>query len=558
MSILFNSTGSAYSLTSFGNFYFTQTFEVMSIIFSIFLILLLINIKTIFRELRKVQKKTWIILFIIFLFGFWLRNAEYRYGQGFDGYFYQDTAKVLYEKDLFMKGCAIGNIDSCLLYHQPLFPAGFPYLITFLFHLFGEHDILAMYLSGILSSLTIPIIFLIGYFLFSNERKGLYAALVFSLIPLDILIAPTASVRSVSLFFIALTVLFYLMALKRDSVKFWSLVAITSSLSIYMRQENSIIFIPMLVGLFLFGYFKREHFKNMNSIKQTFLFNSKKFAVPIIIFIITQIPVQHWIIFSNLKDMGQGGALFTFDSAKVKIPLMFQSLFLPVKTTGIHIFPPLISIISVSSLIFLFKKQYFKQILFLLTLFFVFFLIAAFYFASGIIIYLHPIVLSYALLSGFVIGKIEGKIKLNKAVFFSIIFIILLVTFPWILVKFSIFKDGRMGDHPLERITLQLIEAVNSTPKNSLIFISQSTVPSFDLVKTSERRWIDIELIPADNYNFVKNEIASSKGKPMYFIEDYRCKYEKDECCDFIYKNFELLNYTSIGDMKVFRIEPKV
>ncbi len=560
MSILFNSTGPLYSSTPFGYFYFTQTFVVMSIIFSLFLILLLVNIKTIFRELKKIQKKTWIFLIIIFILGFWLRNAEYRYGQGFDGYFYQDTAKVLYEKDLFMKGCAIGNTDSCLLYHQPLFPAGFPYLITLLFRIFGEHDILAMYLSGVLSSLTIPIIFLIGYLLFSDERKGLYAALIFSLIPLDIMVAPTASVRSTSLFFLALTVLFYLIALKKDSIKFWSLVAITFSLSIYMRQENSILLIPLIAGLFLFGYFRKEQFKNLITIKKTIISIFRKFSIPILILILTQIPVQHWILFSNIPDISQSRTMFSFQYLKVKATFILHDLFLPPQALKeFNLFSPIVSLIFLSSFIFLFKKQIYKEIAFISILFFIFFLFAASYLSYWPISFdyvrhIHPIVLSYALLSGFVIGKVEEKIKLNKTIFFSTIFIVLAI-FSWVPFKFSIFKDGRMGDYPMEHLTVQLIKAVNTTPQNSLIFISQSAVPSFDLVKAEERRWVDINLIPADNYNFVNNEIANSKNRPMYLIEDYMCKYEKDESCNFIYENFKLLNYTVIDEVKVFRME---
>ena len=566
MSIPFNSTGLlSYSSSSLGYFYLTHSFEITTIVLFLFLILLVINFKLIVREFKKIQKKTWIILFLIFILGFWLRNAEYRYGQVFDGYLYIDTAKVLYHNNLLMEGCGIGNLDSCILYHQPLMTPGHPYLITLLFKLFGEHDLLAMYLSAFLSSLTIFLIFFIGYTLFSSERKGLYAALIFALISLDILIAPTGSARSTSAFFLALTLLFYLIALKKDSIKFWSLVAITFSLSIYMRQDNSILILPLILGLFIFDYLKKENFKNFTSIKKTIIYTSKKFFIPVVIFIVTQIPVQHWIWFSHTNM-----SLISFEYLKIKLSLMWCTVFFPwiIKS---YMFLQSASILFLSSFLFLphlFKsdRKSFNKVIFILIIFFIFFFLVAFYFLPpngfDYIRQMHPIVIPYAIITGFVISELERISKINQKIFLSLILIIMVI--PLVLIfsfKFSyvnIFRDGRLTtDIPFEFMTAPLIKLINSAPPNSLIFISQSAVPSFDLVENNERRWVDIEMIPADNYNIVKHEIMKSKSSPMYFIEDYRCKNSMDDSCKFIYENFNFINYTAIGDFKLYKIEYK-
>lgn len=566
MSVLFNSTGSlSYSSSSLGYFYLTHSFEITTIVTLLFITLLILNTKTIFREFKKIKKKTWIILFMIFILGFWLRNAEYRYGQGFDGYLYIDTAKVLYHNNLLMEGCGIGNLDSCILYHQPLMTPGHPYLISLLFKLFGEHDILAMYLSGFLSSLTILLIFFIGYTLFSSERKGLYAALIFVLIPLDILIAPTGSARSTSAFFLALTILFYLIALKKDSIKLWSLTAIIFSLSIYMRQDNSILLVPLILGLFLFNYFKKENFKNLNSIKKTIVSTSKKFFIPTVIFIVTQIPVQHWIWFSHTNM-----SLMSFEYLKIKIYPMWCTVFFPWITKS-HMFLQLASIFFLSSFLFLphlFKsdRKSFNKVTFILIIFFIFFFLVAFYFhppnSFDYIRQIHPIVIPYAIIVGFVISELERISKINRNIFLLLISIVLITPLVLVLsLKFSfigIFRDGRLTtDIPLEFMTAPLIKLVNLTPQNSLVFISQSAVPSFDLVKSDERRWVDIEMIPAANYSLVKYEIMNSKSRSMYFIEDYRCKNNMDDSCKFIYENFNFTNYTVVGDFKLYKIEYK-
>jgi hypothetical protein len=165
--------------------------------------------------------------------------------------------------------------------------------------------------------------------------------------------------------------------------------------------------------------------------------------------------------------------------------------------------------------------------------------------------YMQSLHIPYAILAGFALSSIEEKINekvksrnFRNIIFFTI-FIVLIFSTP-IQYKFSLFNDGRLN----EPFTGVLIRALNVTPSNSLIFVSQSASPDFDLVRTKERRWIDIDMIFANNGVWTKQEIENSKNKSIILIEDYRCMYSKDVACKFIYENFKLeqiANFTYKG-----------
>ncbi|MEM5806799.1 MAG: glycosyltransferase family 39 protein [Candidatus Aenigmatarchaeota archaeon] len=531
----------------------------MTPIFSIFIFLLITKFRDIFHTFSEVKLQTHFILLLIFLLGFWFRNSEYSYGASFDGYFYVDTARTLYEKNLYAKGCAIGNLEFCRLYHQHLFPPAYPYLIYLLFVFFGEHDLFAMYISGILGSLTILLVFSITYLLFKDEEISLMAALIFAFVPLDIMISQTSAVRASTLFFISLTILFYLITLQNFSFHMFSLLAITFSLTIYMRQENSILLVPMIIGLFLF-----TNHKNLINQMKYLKFLKKEVVIPILLFLLTQIPVQHWILF-NPFGFGAFRSLFSLQSLQIRLPYVINDFFMPQRWIQVYLFQPVISFLFIMSIPLIFycyikkDKIIWKGGLFLLIVFCLYFLLNLSYFLLGgrisgdYIRQIHAIVLPYSILSALSL-LFPLKKFINKKFISFVIFIALTISMlPFIKINFSIFKDGRIE----EEFTRDLIMAINTTPENSLVLISQSAVPTFDLIRNKERRWIDTNIIPIQEYRFFWDEINESKGRPIYFISNYGCEYgEEEELCTFIHKNFKLSNHTSIGRrMKVFKVE---
>lgn len=542
-----------YYLNPLGYFFTSHTYEIMIPILIVLVFLFLINFKTVKKYFSKIDKKTWVILILIFLVGFWLRNSGYRYGAHVDGYFYQEAAKTIYEKNLFLKGCAIGSLENCRLYHEVLWPQGYPYLITILFHIFGEHDILAMYLSGVLGSLTIFLVFGIAYLLFKSKKIGLYSAAIFAFIPLDIYLSSTAAVRTTSLFFISLTILTFLISLKENSVKMWSLFSIVFSYTLYTRQENLVLLAPLI---FLFLSYNWGKLKKIKHIKKYF----EILSIPALIFIVTTIPFFHWLLFSNIN---YGGNVPTLSLRYIprNLPYMMNNMFFREEFSGKFLFIPWVSglmILSIAILVEIYvKKERVVNYIFLWIYFLVFFIGTSMYFdpSANSIRRMQPLFLPYSILAAIPIFLVAEKFKSYKKYVLPILLLSLFSSgfFFGISYKPYIFRDERME----ENFTRSFVEAVNSTPINSLTFISQTTVPDFDLLKRG-RRFIDIDLIPANHYKFTYEELNYSKNRPMYFIDAYRCRHEKDESCNFIYKNFKFLNCSELPNAKIYGINTKV
>lgn len=545
-----------YTRSFLGEFFISHMFIIMSFIFFIFLILIALNFKRIIEKFSKINRKTWILLLAIFLVGFILRNDAYFYGMEYDGAHYQETANGIYETGLYVKGCAIGNLQYCRLYHQVLFPAGFPYLIVLLYHIFGQTSLWSMILSAFLGSLTIILIYLISYLLFKNEHVGLYAALVFSLIPLEIMINGSASVRPVSSFFISATILLFLIALEEiEDIKLWSLFAITFSYSIYVRQENSLLLIPMLF-LLLFNKNGKKIIRNINL--NYFKEHSKiclRCSIPIAIFLISQIPVQHWILFGNV-DWNPLGPIFSFKYFYVMAPIMLQYLFYPVLRWTGTLYNPLVSIaFFLNSYFIIFNKKNRRELLSIWLWFILFFILFASFFQcpgfpdnipTNFVRYMTALNIPYAILSGFVLFKIGERVKLGRHTVISIIFIILILTSS-ITIPATMFKDARLD----EKIAGDMINAVNRTENECLIFISQCWVPNSDMLKDNKRRWIDTYLIMSGTENLIKKEMNNSKC--IIFIKDNICRNGCEERYKFIYDNLDLEFMFNQGVVEVYK-----
>lgn len=511
-----NCTG-IYHETNLGLFFLQNMFIIMSVILFVFIIALVFNISDIRKHLSGIEKKTLIILFLILLFGFFLRNSEYMYGYGLDGIHYTESARTWLHTGMFMKGCAIGDMDSCRLYHQVLFPAGFPYMILLLYMSFGVNTLNVMAFTGIVSSLTIILVFYITRLLFEKDDIGLYSALVFSLIPVDILIAGTGAARSVSLFFMGLTVLFFLIALKNDKLLNWMLVSVTLSLSIYIRQENSLLLIPL--SFFLIKKYRA-------SIKG--FITSSRFIISAALLGITQIPVQHFVLFSGGLST-HGIPEFSLSYIPLHLPMMLSGLFVPFN--GVAIFSSVTTILFLSSAVFLFRKEI-KNAGFLWVWFLSFFVLYILYFYCPTLLcgehvrYMSSLSIPYSILAGFSVFWIAEHFKIKKEYCFVIAFLALFIT-SGIAMPTSLFRDSRL-DEP--RLGDQL-SAIAGTPPECTVIIPINYMATGSDVLDARRRWID--------------EMANSEYEDLALIEA-----KEAECMVFVYASG--LNETLIAEKNRF------
>ncbi|MCX5839210.1 MAG: glycosyltransferase family 39 protein [Deltaproteobacteria bacterium] len=133
-------------------------------------------------------------------------------------------------------------------------PSGWPFLISLAFQLFGTDETLAFCLNNLLFAGGILIVFFIARLLAGGTFAGLIAALVFALIPHNLLWSNTVAAETSAAFFAGLAVLCTLVYLRTRAARHLFLLAVVLPFACYMRPESSLIalwtFAAMSINLF--------------------------------------------------------------------------------------------------------------------------------------------------------------------------------------------------------------------------------------------------------------------------------------------------------------------
>ena len=235
--------------------------------------------KDIKKLFKKIDRKTWIILLIIFIFGLSLRTfvAPHTHNIYFDEHVYMNVGQNIANEG---KGVMTlyGTPEKCFEYHYIKQPIGYPFLLGSAFKLFGTSETNAHYTTAIISSLAIMTVFLISYLLFENEKISMISTFIFTLVPISIIWAPTTSSDTAFVFFMGLTIFGFLSYFKnsKNRLLFFSFVCL--AYTVQMRPEGLILLIPVISMFFLF---KKDLFVTINK---------KKVILILLIFSILIIP----------------------------------------------------------------------------------------------------------------------------------------------------------------------------------------------------------------------------------------------------------------------------
>jgi 4-amino-4-deoxy-L-arabinose transferase-like glycosyltransferase len=219
---------------------------------------------------------------VLFLFGFYLRNETHAYGEPGQVPEYVDIATVAITDNSFGK-CRMWNQTDCLNLEDLEHPWGYPFLLSLMFRITGIDSTNAMIFSSFLNSMVIVLIFMICYLLFKNELTSLISSLVFAVIPIERVMAATTNAEPVSEFFVACTLVAFLLSMKIDTKEIWVLFLLILSYSLKVKQENAILLIILPIGLFLLDY--KISFRKMT-----------KLLLPIAIFLLVSIPFFVFVI----------------------------------------------------------------------------------------------------------------------------------------------------------------------------------------------------------------------------------------------------------------------
>ncbi len=228
--------------------YQNYIFIVMWLIFAAFIAMIAINIRTLAKPFRKIRKKTWLYLLIIFLTGLILRLFVFPHVHlmFIDEPWYMDMAKNMDNGN----GPVVCNLvdDYARECSLPLKPSGWPFLVSIIF-LFGVKNYYAIYLNSIIGSLSVILIFLLTYLLFRKQDTGLWSALFLALTPIQVIWSNTAETNNASVFFILLTMLFFFAYIDSRKKSMLTLTMLGLIFSILTRFENIV-----LAGLFILCY----------------------------------------------------------------------------------------------------------------------------------------------------------------------------------------------------------------------------------------------------------------------------------------------------------------
>lgn len=363
---------------------------VLFIIIIIICNLLYLSRKVIKREFKKINRKTWLIIGLIFFIGLFLRVfiIPYMHNLYYDEDGYLDIAKHISAEG---NNClCLDNLNGvCKFCGYSLKSVGFSFLLAVFFKIFSISHNTAFNVVAISGSLTILAMFFFLYTLFKEEKLALLGALILALYPLHLRWSGSVSAEIVSLFFILLTFTFLIIYFRTNKLTILLTSILFLCFTITIKEENMLlvlffltplsitkayrkkfliillffilIFIPYLTGNIMFhsageqeNYVMRytfwkqgkilsyEFFKNTIFQNLTFFFN-KDFTFPIIIFfnILGMI-----FMFKNDKKL-----CFMFLAWLLIIPTLFSAYIgKPLTFSEIrHYIPVLASVITFSS-----------------------------------------------------------------------------------------------------------------------------------------------------------------------------------------------------------------
>jgi len=393
--------------------------------FLLIIVFFVLGFKDIKKTFKPIKKTTWLILAAIFILAFVLRMfiTPHTHRVFFDEDIYLDIGKEILTH--WSGGlCNYGNNEEC---YDPTFmkwPNGYPFLLIFPYAIFGVSRAVAFNFVAFLGSLSVVLVFFIGYLLSKKDYVGLYAALIFALIPVHIMWSGTTASEPAFVFFMSLTVFAFLLS---QEVKNWEVYLFAIACLSYAIQTRSegLILLPIIAFLILL--FDKDFEKTIANRKFTI-------AWGLLFFLITPYLI-HTFHAARVDPWGASGGKFGFQYTKRNIP---ENAIFWIKGYPTIEHPWLYTLFSSIGAIYLILKQR-KVGLFLLFWFFIFFLLYGFFYAGSVrygadVRYSLTGYPSFVVLAGFGLyffhKILMKKLKSNLIVFFLLSLLVLSIFYP--------------------------------------------------------------------------------------------------------------------------------
>jgi len=489
----------------------------IKLLLTIIVVLLVFCIPLIIKQFSGINKKTWLVLFLIFIFSLSIRlfivpHANYVYHDEFS---HVNIAANISVENGFCE-CRYGSIAECKNCDLMPWPPAYHSFLSLVFNVFSPSNNSAFLVNIILGSLTAVLFFFIAYLIFKDKPLSLAAAIIFSLIPVNLKFSGTAAYDIFSIFWVLLAYLVFLIYKRTTSIKLLWLTIFSLIFTAYIRPEYFMYFSFILI----FIYFGKPKINTINKILLPFTA------------ILSMVPLGMQIYY-GINIMQSPGYK---DSLGLK--LFYLAQYLP--SNLYFFFRPsynsiLFSVFALIGILVLFKKN--KTKLLFYSCFFLLFILIYSSFHTGLFHHLDSsryslilyLPLSILLLYGveFILAKFKGHKNEYLIIIILIIFISTLPTYSYINSS-SIFKPG----YDL------LLEQSQQLPKDSYI-ISYNTSIIMSLYKSKS----------ISPYDFFYSKIDFS-GDEVYLYKDIWWEQNYSYSTQFEKKLVKIYNFETISNTK--------
>jgi len=457
--------------------------------FEMLILFLVLSMRVITGQFKKINKRTWIMLFSILFVSFLLIFSLPRM------YFGPSYRGVQVAKNILIRGEPVTceyidyNVLKCQKFNYIL---GLPVLLSIVFSTFGMSPYIAINTISFFGWLSVLLIFLFSHLLFKDEKIALISSVLLALSPLFLLLSSTVSDYVVADFFVILTFIGLLTYLRTNNIK----VLIFSSLSLAFLGQLSEVLVFFSIPYFLILY-QKDRF-------------NKRFLSSLLIFTIFTFPMLFQHLFFGIRS-----------SLKMFIPYFNLPMFY-------HLF-----FLSFVGVYFLTKEKKKEELLLLLGITFIPFALIFFYSVSffNYFLLLYP---GLVLLTSYGMKKISDKY--GKSVLISILFIYIII-FSY---TYYGMHSGKFTDNYIKET--EIAENINKlVPSDCYVF----TLSPGILRSTSDVKATYI----GNNINRTYNNMIK-KGACIYFFYDigYRDleKYSTNSGCMFFKDTLGLNNNSKI------------
>jgi len=128
-------------------------------------------------------------------------------------------------------------------------PSGWPFLVSLAFQLFGTDEVLMFYIANLLYAAGIVLAFFITRLVAGRTTAGLLAALLYALIPHNLIWSNTGAAEAPAAFFGSLTVLCALVWLRTGALRHLFLLAAVLPFACTLRPESALIGLWVIAAL---------------------------------------------------------------------------------------------------------------------------------------------------------------------------------------------------------------------------------------------------------------------------------------------------------------------